>query len=238
MTDGRKDGQMDGQTGGRSDGQIDRLPERVLAAAREFNQPPTPPREEIWARIQAERLGRRAGQRQSDVLPLRPSDRPTVSPSGRLTVWITGIAALLALGSGIGRLTVVRPAGPAAATAAPAMTGLSGRERVAYSVATAEHLSKVETLLTSLRTAPDQTHFVGQARDLLTSTRLLLDSPGAADPRVHALLQDLELILVQVVQLDPAHRREDLDLITDGLEQRQVMPRLRTAIPAGPASQL
>ena len=234
QTDGRSDGRSDGQTVGRPDGQTDSLPDRILAAARELNPPPEPPREEIWARIQAERKGRRAGQ-PHDVLPLRSSDRLSVRPSIRPTIWITGIAALLAVGFGIGRLTIrpAAPVGPGATT-----TALKDRGKVAYSVATAEHLSRVETLLTSLRTGQDRTQFSAQARDLLTSTRLLLDSPGGADPKIRALLEDLELILVQVAQVDVGHGREDLDLITDGLEQRQVIPRLRTAIPAGPASQL
>ena len=235
QTDGRTDGRSDGQNDGRADGQTDSLPDRVLAAARGLNAPPEPPREEIWARIQAEREGRRVGGQAHDVLPLRPSDRPTVRPSVRPTIWITGIAALLAVGIGIGRLTIrpAAPVGPAATT-----TALKNRGKVAYSVATGEHLSRVETLLTSLRTGQDQAQFSAQARELLTSTRLLLDSPGAADPKVRALLQDLELILVQVVQLDGASGHEELDLLTDGLEQRQVIPRLRTAIPAGPARQL
>jgi len=234
QTDGRSDGRSDGQTVGRADGQTDSLPDRILAAARELNPPPEPPREEIWARIQAERKGRRAGQ-PHDVLPLRSSDRLSVRPSIRPTIWITGIAALLAVGFGIGRLTIrpAAPVGPGATT-----TALKDRGKVAYSVATAEHLSRVETLLTSLRTGQDRTQFSAQARDLLTSTRLLLDSPGGTDPKIRALLEDLELILVQVAQVDVGHGREDLDLITDGLEQRQVIPRLRTAIPAGPASQL
>ena len=234
QTDGRSDGRSDGQTVGRPDGQTDSLPDRILAAARELNPPPEPPREEIWARIQAERKGRRAGQ-PHDVLPLRSSDRLSVRPSIRPTIWITGIAALLAVGFGIGRLTIrpAAPVGPGATT-----TALKDRGKVAYSVATAEHLSRVETLLTSLRTGQDRTQFSAQARDLLTSTRLLLDSPGGTDPKIRALLEDLELILVQVAQVDVGHGREDLDLITDGLEQRQVIPRLRTAIPAGPASQL
>jgi len=219
------------------DGQTDSLPDRILAAARELNSPPAPPREEIWARIQAERAGKQAVRPPHDVLPIQPPGRPSVRPSIRLTVWITGIAALLAVGIGIGRLTPTLRSGQALRPAAP-ITALKDRGKVAYSVVTAEHLSRVETLLTSLRTGQDQAPFSAQARELLTSTRLLLDSPGGADPKIRALLEDLELILVQVAQVDVGHGREDLDLITDGLEQRQVIPRLRTAIPAGPARQL
>jgi hypothetical protein len=94
-------------------------------------------------------------------------------------------------------------------------------------------LSQVETFLTSFRLGGSDSQFTGRARDLLTSTRLLLDSRVVEDPRTRALLEDLELILVQIARLGPAGRDQELDLITDGLEQRQVIPRLRTAGSAG-----
>ena len=81
--------------------------------------------------------------------------------------------------------------------------------------------------------------FVAAARDLLTTTRLMLDSPAANDPRLQPLLEDLELVLAQITQL-PAEpgRKNEMDLINQGLNQRSVLTRLRTAtpaIPAGPA---
>ena len=62
----------------------------------------------------------------------------------------------------------------------------------------------------------------------------MIDSRATADPKLRGLLNDLEFILVQIVQLDTSRRKEELELITDGLEQRQLLPRIRTAIPAGP----
>src|SRR2546425_3305298 len=47
----------------------DRLGERLEQAARDYHRPPATPREELWARIQAERARRRAAPR---VLVLRP----------------------------------------------------------------------------------------------------------------------------------------------------------------------
>ncbi|HTO73119.1 MAG TPA: hypothetical protein VMJ30_04840, partial [Gemmatimonadales bacterium] len=61
------------------------------------------------------------------------------------------------------------------------------------------------------------------------------DAPALTDPRVRGLLQDLELILVQIAQLNADQRKGDVEIITNGLNQRDVLPRLRTAIPAGPA---
>jgi hypothetical protein len=44
------------------------------------------------------------------------------------------------------------------------------------------------------------------------------------------LLEDLELVLVQVVRLRNSGTRTDLDTINRALEQRDVIPRLRTAV--------
>jgi hypothetical protein len=71
------------------------------------------------------------------------------------------------------------------------------------------------------------------ARDLLTNTRLLLDSPIANDPQRRPLLEDLELVLVQIVQLSPGSTPQDHELIEKTLQQEHVLTRLRTAIPAG-----
>jgi hypothetical protein len=201
------------------------MPDRLVAMARDtYNPPPATPRDEIWARIEATRRGP-----PTQVIPFpAPSSR-------RSTRWLryaTGVAALIAIGIGIGRFA--SPASPGSDVAISAPVDRSTNSR-AYAIATSDHLGRVETLLTSLRTEPENTDLAGQARDLLISTRLLLDARRLTDPRTRALLEDLELILVQVVQLDPGASSEELDLITDGLEQRQVLPRLRNAIPAGPS---
>ena len=62
----------------------------------------------------------------------------------------------------------------------------------------------------------------------------MLDSPAAKDPRMRSLLEDLELVLVQISQLGTAQDRHDADLITQGMNQSNVLPKLRSAIPAGP----
>jgi hypothetical protein len=108
----------------------------------------------------------------------------------------------------------------------------------AYQLAAANHLSDAEALLTSFRTrsAADQlldAQLAAWARELLSNTRLLLDSPVAADPQRRPLLEDLELLLVQIVQLAPGSTPQDREIIERTLKQDQVLTRLRTAIPAG-----
>jgi hypothetical protein len=98
------------------------------------------------------------------------------------------------------------------------------------SVATADHHSRTEAFLTAVRVGERGPAFTEQARDLLLTTRLLLDSRAQTDPRTRALLEDLELILVQIAQV-PARDGEELDLLNDALEQREVLPRLRRSLP-------
>jgi hypothetical protein len=76
------------------------------------------------------------------------------------------------------------------------------------------------------------------ARDLLGTTRMLLDSPAARDPKMARLLEDLELVLAEVAQLRPARSgagsSEDLQAIDRAVRQRGVLTRLRATMPAGP----
>jgi hypothetical protein len=108
----------------------------------------------------------------------------------------------------------------------------------AYQLATMQHLTEAEALLTSFRArSPADQQMDAQlgtwARQLLSNTRLLLDSPVANDPQRRPLLEDLELVLVQIVQLSPGSTPQDRELIEKTLQHDHVMTRLRTAIPAG-----
>lgn len=107
-----------------------------------------------------------------------------------------------------------------------------------YDVATLEHLSRAEALLTSFRTprsTGDGSPLNVWARDLLADTRLLLDSPAATDARRRQLLEDLELVLAQIVQL-PAEASADRGLVQRSIERGAVLSRLRSSIPAGYSS--
>jgi hypothetical protein len=119
---------------------------------------------------------------------------------------------------------------PAAAT---------NRERAAYAALTAEHLGRVEMLLTSYRAESERGQVDRQvtswAGDLLGTTRLLLDSPGASDPRLRKLLGDLEIVLTQITQLgaEQGSSKDELQLIDQSLRSHDVMTRIRGATPAG-----
>lgn len=194
----------------------DRFEERLRRAAAEVRRPPETPRDEIWARIQAARQERRRRARD-----LR-----------RWTRWGIGLAAMLVVGIGIGRLWEGRrDAGPtppvASATAKPADRGITAAHRLA----TVQTLSRAEALLTSLRSTEPDPQVMGWAGDVLTMTRLLLDSRAGSDPQMRSLLEDLEVVLVQIVQL--SGDGEELDWIRRGMEQRDVLPRIRSAIPGG-----
>ena len=110
----------------------------------------------------------------------------------------------------------------------------------AYRAATLQHLVQAEVLLTSFRaesrSGAVDAQVASWARDLLSTTRLLIDSPAGRDPQLKRLLDDLEVVLAQIAQLPAQRGRSDLDLIDEAVEQRDVITRLRTAIPAGGSS--
>ncbi|MDP2480293.1 MAG: hypothetical protein Q8W51_08665 [Candidatus Palauibacterales bacterium] len=217
----------------------DRLDERIRAAASDYREPPETPREAMWERIQAARAGREL--REAAARRRR----------GRWMRRGIGIAAVLVAGIAIGRLSSPAGsrapqvattasgsgAGGAAAGRAPASAaGTTGsRALVAYRVAAAEHLGRVEAFLTLFRreaaTGRVDGDFRAPARSLLSDTRLLQASPAADDPALRAVLGDVELVLAQIAQYtEEPSRRQDLRFIDQGMEQRGVLLELRTMV--------
>ena len=92
-------------------------------------------------------------------------------------------------------------------------------------------LGQTAVLLSALPSgAPDVSRdrrFASQASDLLVTTRLLLDSQAGADPRLHDLLEDLELILAQIARIQHAQGPDELHFITEALQERDLVPRIR-----------
>jgi len=192
----------------------------LLAAAREYHRPPELPREAIWRAIQAERRAARA---------TRPVPR-------RWIPWAAAAAALLAVGVGIGRLSLRTDPGTPVANWGPSAPA-PRVSAAAYRLTTLEHLGQSEAFLTlfrsSVRTGGQERLASATARQLLATNRLLLDSPAATDRKTRVLLEDLELVLAEIAQLATDARPDDRALIREGMDRDGVLSRLRTEVPAG-----
>jgi len=209
---------------------MDRMSEERFEAwlkenAADYHRPPADvPRDEMWDAVVRARQARPApvaGHLGSRVSPLRYA-----------------IAASLLIGAGIGLGYWMRgpdATGPVVVASRPAATDSALREAT-YDIASAQHLTAVEAMLTSFRA--DQRSESDQAlqrwaRDLLASTRLLMDSPAAEDNSRRQLLEDLEFVLAQIVQLDPNAPAEDRAMVDRAINREQVLTRIRSSIPAG-----
>jgi len=211
---------------------MDELDDKLQELARGYHEPPAAPRDEMWARIQARRAA--APEAPPKVLPFRP--RPAV-PVHRYAAWAASAAAVLLLGVAIGRGTSRSPSAPetVATASAPAAVG-AATSNVALDAAVRAHLRQSETYLTlfraSVRSGSADPLAVSTARELLASNRFLTSASGT-DPKLRALLLDLQLVLVGISQLQAADRPEDFRLITDGLDDAGMLTRLRSATPRG-----
>lgn len=194
-----------------------------------YRVPADPPLDAMWARIEREHF-----EGVSDVPTLQSSGRAN-GVARRWWAPIVAIAATLAIGVGIGRFTA--PGAPTVGelpmvrdvSAQAASLGSDPLQR-----ATSEYIDETVTLLAALprdsiaTLVGGNTKFVAQAALLLGTTRLLLDSPAASDPRLRDLLEDLELVLAQVARLRTTPRAEELTFIAEAMDERDVVPRLRT----------
>jgi hypothetical protein len=212
----------------------DRFEHLMRDAERTYRVPPEPDLEGMWNAIASQMAG--VSSRQNIVaLSARP-ERRGVWHSSRVR-----IAAALIAGVALGRASIMlgsHNATPAASPAPAVVASVSAPRNDAsmarpYEVETSQYLGQTAALLVALPTEvkagrADQ-QFTARAEDLLTRTRLLMDSPAANDPAMRSLFDDLELVLAQVVRLQNNGNRIEMDLINRALEQRDVIPRLRTA---------
>jgi hypothetical protein len=190
-----------------------------------LNAPNAAPRLEMWAAIQAAR--RTAG-----------------APPRRRTPWIimSAIAAALLVGIAIDRYAFrsAGPVSPPVATAPETPSDSMDPPRL-YRMAATQTLTQAEALLTAFRAGgapqqrPVEMRQLGTwGRQVLGSTRLLIDSPAGDDPQLRALLDDLELVLVQIIQLSGGELDHNERALVEGaLEHSDLLPRIRTAVPAG-----
>lgn len=202
----------------------ERFEEFLKEAAREYNAPPETPRAAMWARIDAARAKRR-GERELE----RPS-RPWVH-------WAAGIAAVLLLGIGIGRLAAPDEEIAEAGAIASGVDETLEEDDVSFGIVAAEYLANADAFLAlfrmEARAGQADAEVAAWARDLVTTARLMMDSPAADDPNFRELLEDLELILVQISQYASHQSTEELELIEQGLEERSVQFRLQAALAVG-----
>jgi hypothetical protein len=135
------------------------------------------------------------------------------------------------------------PADPAA-TDAPVPTQVTARRTPApaarretldpapaVNVASREHMARAEALITVIAATPADVvmdSLTGRwARDMLSNTRLLLDSPAGDDPARRQLLEDLETVLVLLVQRSGA-AVDERALLDRSLQRTQLLTRLRS----------
>ena len=204
-----------------------RFDEVIRDLPQSFNNPPEPPLDEMW-----------------DVIEDAHFNSPASIPrSGGMTSrapWLAAAAALV-IGVGIGHYVPLgkEPAANTGSTASASSRGLppgadTSAVADAYRDQTSRYLGQAAALLISLpaKDARGKTDasFAGEAADLLVTTRLLLDSPAAQDPKLRSLLEDLELVLVQIARLRGERNKGDLDLIHQAVEQGDVLSRLNSAV--------
>ena len=206
-----------------NDKQLDEL---LADAAKSYRVPPTPPLDAIWARVEAEAFApvtaRRGGPGWYLVAAAMAASLVLGVAMGRASNHVNG-AATVAAANQAGSASATNSGTPAEqAAAAP------------YERSTEEFLGSTALLLAALprNGSGDQTPTLlpEQAAELLTTTRLLLDSPVGENPRMKALLQDLELVLAQVARLQPRREKVTLTLISQTLEERELVPRIRSAV--------
>ena len=199
-----------------------------------IHAPGPTPRAEMWEAI--------AGK----VIPTQPV-RPSIVDINRARwAWPTAIAAALLLGIGVDRLMLSRAAPSARPEPHVTASGLVPPNDPArlYKLAAVQTLSQAEALLTAYRASDAKTHDAVATRQLgtwgrqvLSSTRLLLDSPAGNDPQLRDLLDDLELVLVQIIRSSGTELNAgERALIDRAMKDRDLLPRIRTAVPAGASS--
>lgn len=224
----------------------DEMDEMLRGLQKGYNRPPDTPREEMWSAIEA-RIKAIPAPASKDglegesegVLSLGRARRTRMAKIHRPLGWAVAAAALLVLGLGIGRMTA-----PGARSDGDGSVATTNADPEILRAAAVDHLARTEALLTLVRAdarAGTVEPGVGSwARGLLSQTRLLMDAQGESDPAMARLLEDLELVLVQIVGVANADGdnqdrvRSELNLALDGIDEREILPRIQAVVPAGP----
>ncbi|MDE2805709.1 MAG: hypothetical protein OXN18_11260 [Gemmatimonadota bacterium] len=102
---------------------------------------------------------------------------------------------------------------------------------------TTRHMDRAATLLTAFRidqgTPTSQQDLARWARELLGDTRMFLDMKASRSPLERALLEDLELVLLQISGLGPDAPDFERQLALESMEWKGTLTRLRAASATG-----
>jgi hypothetical protein len=206
----------------------DRLDEIIDSAADHYNVPPVnPPFEQMWTAIEAEAF--------APELTLRSArdERPRLGLVHN--PWLR-MAAVLVLGVAIGRLTTRQASQVQPITVAISEPVVDAT--ASYQLSAERYLGQAVTLVAGLprqlQSGRVDSAYVARASESLAQLRLLMDSPAASNPRLRALFEDLELVLVQVVQMPARGSATEAKLIRQAMVERDVMPRLVDAVAETP----
>ena len=204
----------------------DRLDKIIDTAADHYNVPPVnPPFEQMWTAIESEAFAPK-------VQSIAPAPRTSLVNNP----WLR-MAAVLVLGVAIGRFTTkqqpVETPDAVVASTQPAID-----VEASYQLSAERYLGQAVTLVAGLpkqlQSGRIDSAYVARASESLTHLRMLMDSPAASNPRLRALFEDLELVLVQVVQMPATDNAIDAKLIRQAMQERDVMPRLVDAVAETP----
>ncbi len=227
----------------------------VRREAAGYNQPPSGvPRDEMWSAIAESRTARRRPRRWAPWIGMAATlilgvgigrfalQRGTSSTDSALpgtNVTLTPTAVKIDSTTPPVLLPDAFPRRVPAVRVASAVRSAGGREDpnnpdaadASYGVASRQHLSRAEALVAVVAATPADAMMDSLtskwARDVLSNTRLLLDSPAGDDPVRRQLLEDLESLLVQLVQRS-GRAAEDRAMIDRTLQRTQLLTRLRS----------
>lgn len=221
--------------------------------AHDYNAPPAEtPRDAMWGVIQSARVVRKPTRRLAPWIGMAATlligvgigrlvfnESPTVTRVASAPTPTPEDAEPLTPNDGpvaTSQLPAATPDSPAAPAVLRASTSLPAATRAEpnttpMSVASREHLQRAEALVSVVAATPADAvmdSLTGKwAREMLTNTRLLLDSPAGDDPVRRRLLEDLETVLVQLVQRSGAVT-EEREILDRTLQRTQLLTRLRT----------
>lgn len=228
----------------------------LQSAVPQLDDPSLPiPREEMWTRIMAQRHGHALlglvsteeeqateSAKAAPALPPSIAAQPAIRSRRTISLWGQGIpvrwavplvAGVLVVGVGLGLQVGQRRTPRSQASQVAAVSRLP--KGLSPQVVAEQHFRNVQHLLTTLASykangtenAETDASVAAQARALLSTTQLLLDSPVALDPQRRHLLTDIDLALKEITQLAP----NESDSVEHSI-QSQVMQQLQEQQPA------